>query len=101
MYICTMKILRLKEILNEKGITGKQIASDLETTEATISNLSKGDSLPRKDMLINIAKYLDIDIRELLVSTKSDKSNIDLINDIKQSVSKLERRMLGEDVEGV
>lgn len=76
-----MKILRLKEIMTTKGITGKQLASDLGTTEATISNLAKGDALPRKDMLVSLAKYLDVDLRDMFVSTK-EKSVNETIDDI-------------------
>lgn len=65
-----MKILRLKEVLKEKGLTGKELAEKVNVTEATISNLAKGDSIPRKELLIQIAEVLDVDIKELFNSTK-------------------------------
>ncbi len=65
-----MKILRLKEVLKEKGLTGKELAEKVNVTEATISNLVKGDSIPRKELLIQIAEVLDVDIKELFNSTK-------------------------------
>ncbi|MGV0753173.1 helix-turn-helix domain-containing protein [Empedobacter brevis] len=65
-----MKILRLKEVLKEKGLTGKELSEKVNVTEATISNLAKGDSIPRKELLIQIAEVLDVDIKELFNSTK-------------------------------
>lgn len=69
-----MSVLRLKEILREKGLTGKELAEMVNVTEASISNLVKGDSIPRKDLLLSIAAALDIDVRELFVSTKQEES---------------------------
>ncbi|RZJ51069.1 MAG: XRE family transcriptional regulator [Flavobacterium sp.] len=65
-----MSILRLKEILTEKKLSGKDLAEMVNVTEATISNLVKGDSIPKKNLLISIAESLDVDVRELFVSTK-------------------------------
>ena len=65
-----MEIFRLKEVLKEKGLTGKELAKKVNVTEASISNLTKGDSIPRKDLLIQIAEVLDVDIKDLLNSTK-------------------------------
>ena len=68
-----MNIFRLKELLKEKGITGKEMALRVDVTEASISNLVKGDSIPRKDLLLKIAEVLDVDVRDLFNSTKPDK----------------------------
>ncbi|PIF44281.1 DNA-binding XRE family transcriptional regulator [Chryseobacterium sp. 52] len=69
-----MQILRLKEVLAEKNIKSKKLAELVSVTEASISNLVKGDSLPRKDLLIAIAKALDVDVRDLFISTKESVS---------------------------
>lgn len=65
-----MSVLRLKEVLKLKGVTGKELAEKVNVTEASISNLAKGDSIPRKDLLLKIANALDVDVRELFNSTK-------------------------------
>lgn len=69
-----MNVFRLKEVLKEKGITGKELAEKVNVTEASISNLVQGDSIPRKDLLLQIAETLDVDIRDLFISTKESKS---------------------------
>ncbi len=65
-----MSILRLKELLNEKGISGKELAEKVEVTPASISNIVQGNSFPKPDLLIKIANVLNVDVRELLTSTK-------------------------------
>jgi len=66
-----MQILRLKEILTEKKISGKELAEMVNVTEKTISNLVQGESIPKKNLLIEIAKTLNVDVPELFVSTKN------------------------------
>jgi transcriptional regulator with XRE-family HTH domain len=49
---------RLKEVLEEKGITQTWLAGKL------------GKSYNRLEVLADIAKILDVDIKDLIVSTK-------------------------------
>lgn len=67
-----MSILRLKEILKEKGVTGKDLSHEIGISETAMSNIVKGQSLPRQEVLIQIAEVLDVDIRELFYPTKQD-----------------------------
>jgi transcriptional regulator with XRE-family HTH domain len=69
-----MSILRLKDILQEKGISGKDLALKVEVTPASISNIVQGNSFPKPDLLIKIADVLNVDIRELFISTKETAS---------------------------
>ena len=65
-----MGILRLKEILKEKGITGKELAEKINISVTGMSNIVKGQSLPREEVLLQIAETLNVDLRELFISTK-------------------------------
>ncbi|MGB5821439.1 MAG: helix-turn-helix transcriptional regulator [Saonia sp.] len=65
-----MDILRLKEVLNEKGISGKDLAEKVGVTPASISNIAQNNSFPKPDLLLSIAKELDIDVRQLFRPTK-------------------------------
>lgn len=69
-----MRILRLKEILTEKKMSGKELAEMVNVTEKTISNLVQGESIPKKNLLISIAETLDVDVRDLFVPTKNKLS---------------------------
>lgn len=65
-----MNILRLKEVLKEKGITGKDLAERIGLTETSLSRIIKGDQQPRFDMLLQVAEILDVDVKDLFNSTK-------------------------------
>lgn len=63
-------INRLKIVLVEKGKTGKWLAESLGRNEATISRWCTNDVQPPLDTLLQIAKLLDVDIKDLLHSSK-------------------------------
>ena len=65
-----MEILRLKSILQEKGVTGKDLAERVGVSSVAISNIASGNSFPKPELLKKIAEELDVDIRELFLSTK-------------------------------
>jgi transcriptional regulator with XRE-family HTH domain len=68
-----MSVLRLKEILKEKEMSGKGLAEIVGVTQATISNISNGNHFPKPDLLLKIAETLDVDVKDLFNSTKTDK----------------------------
>jgi putative transcriptional regulator len=72
MYISMQEIPinRLKAVLAEKQKTGKWLANQLNKSETTISRWCRNDMQPSMETLLEIAKLLDIDIKELLNSTK-------------------------------
>ncbi|MFR1814145.1 helix-turn-helix transcriptional regulator [Dysgonomonas capnocytophagoides] len=65
-----MDLNKLKVVLVEKKKTGKWLAEILGKNEATVSRWCTNESQPSLETLFEIAKVLDIDIKELLVSTK-------------------------------
>lgn len=69
-----MNILRLKEILSDKGVTGKELADKIGVTPASISNIVQGNSFPKPETLIAIASALDVDVKDLFVSTKEGEA---------------------------
>ena len=64
------QINRLKVVLVEQNKTGKWLAVTLGKNEATISRWCTNEMQPSLETLVNIANVLNIDVRELLVSTK-------------------------------
>ncbi|WP_422351287.1 helix-turn-helix transcriptional regulator [Flagellimonas sp.] len=62
---------RIKAVLAENDVTSKALAKHLDKTEQTVSRWCTNDVQPSVENLYQIAKFLDVDIRELLVSTKS------------------------------
>lgn len=63
-------MLQIKEILRDKGITGKELANRLDITENAVSLIINGKRQPRFELLKEIAEILDVDIRDLFVPTK-------------------------------
>ena len=65
-----MDLLRLKEVMKQKEVTGIDLANSVGVTTTTISNVVKGNNFPKPDLLLAIAERLDVDIRELFHPTK-------------------------------
>lgn len=65
-----MELNRLKIVLVEKKRTGKWLAEVLKKNEATISRWCTNKSQPSIETLFEIAKVLDIDVKDLLVNSK-------------------------------
>lgn len=63
-------INRIKIVLAEKNRTNKWLAETLGKNEATVSRWCTNENQPSVDTFYQIAKMLDIDIRELFNRTK-------------------------------
>lgn len=69
----------LRECRKEKGITQEQLAEMLGVTNRSVSRWETGSNLPDLDILIEMADYYDIELRELLDGErKSEKMNKEL-----------------------
>ncbi|WEK35433.1 MAG: helix-turn-helix transcriptional regulator [Candidatus Pseudobacter hemicellulosilyticus] len=65
-----LKLNRIKALLVEKNRTSKQLAEHLGKTETTVSRWCTNDVQPSLETLYEIAKYLKVDIRDLIVPGK-------------------------------
>lgn len=63
-------INRIKVVLVEKKRTNKWLAEQLGKDPATVSKWCTNSSQPSLETLLRIAQILEIDIRELLISSK-------------------------------
>jgi putative transcriptional regulator len=61
---------RIKAVLAEKSRSSKELSLHLKKAQTTVSRWCTNDVQPPVETLYQIAKYLDVDIRELLISTK-------------------------------
>lgn len=64
-------INRIKVVLVEKKKTNKWLAEQLSKDPATVSKWCTNTSQPGLNTLIKIARLLEIDIRELINSSKN------------------------------
>ena len=66
-----MMLNRLKAALAEQGKTNRWLSEQLGKSENTISRWCANKVQPSITQLNEIASVLDVDVKELLVSTKS------------------------------
>lgn len=67
-----MEILRLKEIMAQKGMSREELANKVGVSMTTISNINSEKNLPTIHLLLQLAEALDVDIREMFVATKGE-----------------------------
>ena len=56
----------LKELRREKTVTQEQLAETLNVSRRTVSRWETGSNMPDLDVLMEMADYYKVDIRELL-----------------------------------
>lgn len=67
-----MAMNRIKAVLAEKQLTSKWLAAELGKAENTVSRWCSNRVQPSLEILSEIAKILDINIHELITSTKKN-----------------------------
>jgi DNA-binding Xre family transcriptional regulator len=67
------QINRIKVVLVEQNKTGKWLAETLGKDVATISRWCSNVKQPTLETLAKVSDLLEVDIRDLLVSTKKKK----------------------------
>lgn len=63
---------RIKKVLKEQGRTQTWLAEQIEKSYVVVTNYCNNNTQPSIQVLTDISQVLDVDIRELLVSTKDD-----------------------------
>jgi len=69
--LADIEINRIKIVLVETRKKSKWLAEQLGKDTSTISQWNNNKRQPSLENLFNISKVLDVDIRELLISTKT------------------------------
>lgn len=57
---------RLKELREEKGLSQRQLAREIQATQANISRWEKGTQDPSTEWIILLAKFFDVSTDYLL-----------------------------------
>ncbi len=61
---------RIKEVLKEQGRTQTWLAEKIDKSYVVVTNYCNNNTQPTIPTLREIAKVLDVDVKELLTSTK-------------------------------
>ena len=64
---------RIKEVLEEKGIKQTWLAQKLGKSYNMVNSYVQNRQQPRLEVLIEIAVILDVDVKELIISSKEGK----------------------------
>lgn len=67
--------LRVKEILKERGQTQKELAARMGKSPQYIANVLNSEQGVSVNVLIDMAKALDVEFRDLFAATRSDGNN--------------------------
>ncbi len=65
------KMNRIKEVLDRKGIKQTWLAEQLGKSYNMVNSYVKNRQQPRLEVLNDIAKILDVDVIELIISSKN------------------------------
>lgn len=92
----------LKHLRKEKGLTQEQLAEQFYVSSRTVSRWETGSNMPDLDMLIELADYYDVDIREIIdggrKSETMDSETKDTLKKVAEYASeeqkKLKKRMI-------
>ena len=69
----------LKELRKEKNLSQEQIADKFNVSSRSVSRWENGNTMPDISLMIEMADYYDVDIRDLLRGErKSEKMDTDL-----------------------
>lgn len=63
---------RIKDVLKEQGRSQKWLSEKLGISTASLSLYANNQISPKLDTLAEIAKWLDVDIHDLILPTKSN-----------------------------
>lgn len=67
---------RIKMMMNEKGLTQKELSLKANITEASMSKYLSGDRTPRIDVIVNIANALGVSVDSLLGGTATQINSL-------------------------
>lgn len=67
---------RIKEVLEEKGIKQTWLAEKLDKSYNMVNGYVQNRQQPRLEVLNEIADILDVDVRKLIVSNKTEEDEV-------------------------
>lgn len=76
----------LKELRKEKGLTQEQLAEQFRVSRRSVSRWETGNNLPEIDILIEMADYYEVDLRELI---DGERKSENMNDELKETVLKV------------
>ena len=76
----------LKQLRKEKGLTQEQLAEHFYISSRTVSRWETGSNMPDVSMLIELADFYDVDIREIIDGERKSET---MDNEMKDTLKKV------------
>ena len=77
----------LKELRKEKGITQEQLAEQLNISNRSVSRWETGSTMPDLSMLVALAEYYDVDVREIIDGGRKSENMNEEVKDTLEKVA--------------
>mgnify|MGYP003510488189 CR=1 FL=1 len=71
----------LKMLRQEKGLTQEQLAEELNVSNRSVSRWETGSTLPDLSMLIVLAEYYDVEVREIIDGRRKSENMNDEVKE--------------------
>ena len=76
----------LKQLRNDKGLTQEQLAEHFYVSSRSVSRWETGRNMPDVEMLIELADFYDVEIREII---DGERKSENMNNELKETVLKV------------
>ena len=77
----------LRELRTQKGLTQEQLAEKLNVSGRTVSRWENGNNMPDLSIIVELADFYDVDIRDLLNGERKSENNMN--EDLKKTGLKM------------
>ena len=74
----------LKDLRKERNLTQEQIADKFGVSQRSVSRWENGNTMPDISILIELADFYDVDLREIL---KGERKAVNMNEDLKETLS--------------
>ena len=85
----------LKQCRKEKNLTQEQLAEKFGVSARTVSRWETGTNLPDLSILVELAEYYDVEMRELLDGERSQTMNKEAVHLMNHLLAKTAHTIMG------
>ena len=77
----------LKELRKEKGLTQEQLAEQFNVSRRSVSRWETGNNMPDLSMLITLAEYYEVDVKEIIDGKRKSENMNEEMKDTLEKVA--------------
>jgi len=88
----------LKHLRKDKGLTQEQLAEQFNISSRTVSRWETGSNMPDVNMLIELADFYDVDIREIIDGERKSENMDNNTKDTLKKVTEYSNKLLIKNI---